>query len=128
MRSAGLAGFLETIDRNKLHHDLQNLSQQLDSAKDEVVKAQFAATIEMKKKRIEEIEKLDVCLQRIKVQRLQISEMFNGAMDKMNALKFTDIQTLEASSDAMYKDISSIRSDLENLEQGLIEAEKFNKI
>ena len=62
------------------------------------------------------------------MQRIQINEMFSGTMDKMNALRFTDIQTLQVSSDAMFQNIKEIRCDLENLEDGLIEAEKFKKI
>ncbi len=128
MRSAHLGGFLKTTDKNKLHHEKENLEIEIKDAKDEVVKQQLSSALEMKISRIAELEKLEVCLQRIKAQRLQISEMFSSMMDKLNALKFADIQTLQASSDKIFKDIKSIRTDLENLEEGLKETESFKSI
>jgi hypothetical protein len=62
------------------------------------------------------------------MQKLQIHEMFSSLMDKMNTLKFTDVMALQASSDAMVQEVDDIRNGLEDLEKGLIEAEKFQKI
>ncbi|HAE39698.1 MAG TPA: hypothetical protein DCG57_13855 [Candidatus Riflebacteria bacterium] len=126
-RSAGLAGFLKSIDRNKLGKDLEELKGQQSSATDDVLQAQLAATIKMKEERNLELDRLDTCLNRVKMQKLQMRELFNGLMDKMNTLKFTDIMTLQASSDSMVKDVQTIRSGLKDLEQGLIEAEKLRR-
>jgi dihydroorotate dehydrogenase len=82
----------------------------------------------MKEKRIVELNNLETCLNRVKMQKIQMHEMFSSLMDKMNTLKFTDIMTLKASSDAMVKEVDDIRSGLEDLEKGLIEVEKYQKI
>ena len=126
-RSAGLAGFLKTIDRNKLNSDVESLKQQLATVSDEVVKGQLEATIKMKEERNLKLNDLETSLNRVKMQKLQMREMFNGLMDSMNTLKFTDIMTLQASSDSMVKEVLTIRSGLEDLEKGLIEAEKLRR-
>lgn len=128
MRSANLDAFLKTINKKKILMEKERLEIELKNATDDVIKAQLTTTIKMKDDRLEELKKLDTCLQRVKLQRLQLKELFSGTMDKMNALRFTDIQSLDSSSDAMFSNIKDIRSDLENLEEGLIEAEKFKKI
>ena len=126
-RSAGLSDFLGGIDRKKLENEIEKFRQQLASAEDEVFKAQLQATIEMKNKRILELERLDTCLNRVKMQKIQMREMFVSLMDRMNTLKFTDIITLQASSDDMVNEVKSIRSGLEDLERGLLEAEKISR-
>jgi hypothetical protein len=64
----------------------------------------------------------------VKIQKMQIHEMFSSLMDKLNTLKFTDVITLQASSDAMFKEVDEIRTGLEDLEKGLIEAEQYSKV
>lgn len=127
VRSAGLSAFLNSINKQKLNSDLEKFKADAEKATDDVIKAQLSSTIDMKVKRIEELNRLDTCLNRVKMQKIQIHEMFSGLMDTMNTLKFTDIITLQASSDAMVQEVDVIRSGLEDLEKGLIEAEKFRK-
>lgn len=126
-RSAGLSGYLQTIDFKKLNSEIDKYVEQLDTINDDVTKAQLQATIELKKKRIVELNKLDTSLNRVKMQKMQMREMFNSLMDKMNTLKFTDIITLKASSDDMVNEVKIIRSGLEDLEKGLIEAEQLSR-
>lgn len=126
-RSAGLSAFLNGIDRRKLNGEIEKFEQQLGTSGDEVFKAQLQATIDMKKQRISELDRLETCLNRVKMQKIQMREMFNSLMDRMNTLKFTDIMTLQASSDDMVKEVKSIRSGLEDLEKGLLEAEKISR-
>jgi len=54
-------------------------------------------------------------------------DLFDSLMDHMNGLKFVDVMTLQASSDAMVKEVYNIRNGLEDLEKGLIEAEKLSR-
>jgi len=126
-RSAGLTGFLKTIDRNKLDSEIESLRQQLATASDDVVKAQLESTIKMKEERNLKLNDLETSLNRVKMQKLQMREMFNSLMDRMNTLKFTDVMTMEASSDSMVKEVENLRSGLDDLEKGLIEAEKLRR-
>jgi hypothetical protein len=127
-RSAGLSAFLEKIDLEKLKADINKLRSDAENTKDSVAKAQLEATTKMKEKRITELDRLDTCLNRVKIQKMQIHEMFSSLMDKLNTLKFTDVITLQASSDAMFKEVDEIRTGLEDLEKGLIEAEQYSKV
>ncbi|GAB4282662.1 MAG: hypothetical protein Kow0029_28350 [Candidatus Rifleibacteriota bacterium] len=127
-RSAGLEAFLRSIDKSKLENDIKKLELDAEKATDDVYKAQIIATVDMKKKRIEELNKLETCLNRVKMQKLQIYELFTSLMDKMNALKFTDIMALQASSDAMVHEVEAISLGLKDLEKGLIEAENYRRI
>lgn len=126
-RSAGLAGFLKTISRKKLNSEVENLKQQLAVASDDVVKAQLEQTIKMKEERNLKLNDLETSLNRVKMQKLQMREMFNSLMDNLNTFKFTDVMTMEASSDNMVKEVENLRSSLEDLEKGLIEAEKLRR-
>ncbi len=126
-RSAGLAGYLQTINKNKLNDDINTCYNQLEAMSDDVARAQLQATIDMKKKRIVDLNQLETSLNRVKMQKMQMREMFSSLMDKMNTLKFTDIITLQASSDDMVKEVKTIRSGLEDLEKGLIEAEQLSR-
>ncbi len=127
VRSAGLSGFLSKIDMQKLKKDVEELRQSAINTTDEVAKAQLEATTKMKEKRSAELNTLETCLNRVKIQKLQIHEMFSSLMDKLNTLKFTDIINLKASTDAMVKEVDEIRTGLEDLEKGLIEAEKYSR-
>jgi len=126
-RSAGLSAFLGSVDIAKIEKEIENLAKQKEKATDEVIKEQLQQTIEMKNRRISDLNRLETSLNRVKLQKLQMREMFNSLMDKMNTFKFTDIITLQASSDAMVKDVKTITNSLEDLEKGLIEAENFSK-
>jgi F0F1-type ATP synthase epsilon subunit len=126
-RSAGLTGFLKTIDRQKIDTEIESLKQQLATAGDDVVKAQLESTIKMKEERNLKLNDLETSLNRVKMQKLQMREMFNSLMDHLNTLKFTDVMTMEASSDSMVKEVENLRSGLDDLEKGLIEAEKLRR-
>ncbi len=126
-RSAGLSGFLKTINRKKLDSEVENLRQQLAATSDDVVKAQLEQTIKMKEERNLKLNDLETSLNRVKMQKLQMREMFNSLMDHLNTLKFTDVMTMEASSDNMVKEVENLRSGLDDLEKGLIEAEKLRR-
>lgn len=126
-RSAGLAGYLKTINRDRLDSEIEELKKQLAEASDEVVKAQLESTIKMKEERNLKLNDLDTSLKRVKMQKLQMREMFNSLMDHMNTLKFADIMTMEASTDSMVKEVANLKSGLEDLEKGLIEAEKLRR-
>ncbi|MGM0599505.1 MAG: hypothetical protein ACQETH_06765 [Candidatus Rifleibacteriota bacterium] len=128
VRSAGLSAFLNSIDKDKIQKEIKNFEDTIEETEDEVTKEQLKATIKMKEKRIAELNRLETCLNRVKMQKIQMHEMFSSLMDKMNTLKFTDIMTLKASSNAMVKEVDDIRSGLEDLEKGLIEVEKYQKI
>jgi len=126
LRSAHLCAVISQTDLPALEKELSELQDEAASAKDEVVRSQLNEAVEMKKQRIGELGKLDVCRQRIKVQRLQILETVRGTFDRLNALKFTDIQTLQASSDAIYAGIKNVRQELAALEDGMQEAEHLS--
>jgi len=126
-RSAGLSAFLKTVDTGKIQKEIAELNQQKEKCSDDVLKEQLQQTIEMKNKRIMDLDRLDTSLNRVKMQKLQMREMFNSLMDKMNTFKFTDIITLQASSDAMVHDVKIITNSLVDLEKGLIEAENISR-
>lgn len=127
LRSAHLCSVIAQTDLPSLESELADLEQEAAAVKDEVVRAQLNEAVEMKRQRIAELGKLDVCRQRIKVQRLQILETVRGTFDRLNALKYTDIQTLQSSSDAIYAGIKNVRQDLAALESGMQDAELFSK-
>jgi hypothetical protein len=126
-RSAGLASFLNTLDFDKIRKEAEKLKNQADQTSDEVAKQQLLATIKMKEKRLSELNELETCLNRVKIQKMQIYEMFSSLMDKMHALRFADIKTMQASSDAMVKEVDDIRTGLDDIEKGLIAAENLSK-
>ena len=127
VRSASLTGFLESVNMRQQEAQLKNYIAQYENCDDEVTKSQLSETIKMKENRIKELNNLEVCLKRVKVQKLQMKEMFESLMDKMNTIELSDIITLESSSDAMVKQVSQIRDNLENLEKGMIEIEVSTK-
>jgi len=127
LRSAHLCSVIAQTDLPSLESERADLEKEAAAASDEVVRAQLNEAIEMKRQRIAELGKLDVCRQRIKVQRLQIIETIRGTFDRLNALKFSDIQTLQTSSDAIYAGIKNVRQDLASLESGMQEAELFSR-
>lgn len=127
LRSAHLCAVISQTNLPALESELAELQAEAAAAKDDVVRSQLNEAAEMKKQRIAELGKLDVCRQRVKVQRLQILETVRGTFDRLNALKFTDIQTLRSSSDAIYAGIKNVRQDLEALESGMQEAETFSR-
>ncbi len=126
-RSAGLDAFLKEKDMAKLENEIVDFEKQMQDSDDEVVRSQLEATIKMKKQRILELNQLGTSLKRVKMQKIQMRELFNSLMDRLNTLKFTDIMTLQASSDNMVKEVDQIRSGLEDLEKGLIEAERITR-
>ncbi len=126
-RTAGLGGYLHGIDRDKLSADLAEYERQLAGMTDEVSRAQMQANIEQKKQRFLKLDGLATSLNRIKMQKIQMRDLFDSLMDNMNALKFVDVMSLQASSDAMVKEVESIRNGLEDLEKGLLEAEKISR-
>ena len=127
LRSAHLCSVIAQTDLPALESELADLEKEAAAATDEVVRAQLNEAVEMRRQRIAELGKLDVCRQRIKVQRLQITETIRGTFDRLNALKFSDIQTLQSSSDAIYAGIKNVRQDLAALESGMQEAELFSR-
>ncbi len=126
-RTAGLGSYLKSIDRDKLSNELQEFEKQLVSQTDEVAKAQLQATVDQRKKRFVKLNDLETSLNRVKMQKIQMRDLFDSLMDHMNGLKFADVMSLQASSDAMVKEVDSIRSGLEDLEKGLLEAEKLSR-
>ncbi|MFZ5949847.1 MAG: hypothetical protein ACOYXC_04040, partial [Candidatus Rifleibacteriota bacterium] len=107
--------------------ETDKLSQEAGRTSDEVAKEQLLATVKMKQKRLSELNELETCLNRVKIQKLQIHEMFSSLMDKMHALRFADIKTMQASSDAMVKEVDEIRTGLDDIEKGLITAESLSR-
>lgn len=126
-RTAGLGSYLKNIDREKLSTELQEFEKQLTTQTDEVAKAQLQATVDQRKKRFLKLNDLETSLNRVKMQKIQMRDLFDSLMDHMNGLKFADVMSLQASSDAMVKEVDSIRSGLEDLEKGLLEAEKLSR-
>lgn len=127
LRSAHLCSVISQTNLPSLESELAELEAEAAASKDEVVRSQLNEAVEMKTQRIAEQGKLDVCRQRIKVQRLQILETVRGTFDRLNALKYSDIQTLQSSSDAIYAGIKNVRQDLAALESGMQEAETFSR-
>jgi len=127
LRSCHLKDFLESVDRSFLEKEVLDISTEITETKDIVVKSQLEETILMKRKSLEELEKLVVCQQRIKAQRLQILEIVRGTHDKLHSLKYTDIQTLQNSSNSISKGIRQVRQGLDDLESGLLVAESLGK-
>jgi hypothetical protein len=126
-RTAGLGSYLQNIDREKLSAELQGFEKQLAEEKDEVARAQIQATVDQRKKRFLKLNDLETGLNRVKMQKIQMRDLFDSLMDHMNSLKFADAMSLQASSDAMVKEVDSIRTGLEDLEKGLLEAEKLSR-
>jgi len=79
----------------------------------------------MKRKRLAEIEKLEVCLQRVNAQRLQLMETLQGTYNRLNTLKFADVQTLQASRDAISGDVQQFRQGLDQMENHMLAAEEL---
>lgn len=127
-KTAGLGSYLKSIDRKKLSDELADFEKQLQTQADEVTKAQLQATVDQRKKRFMKLNDLETSLNRVKMQKVQMRDLFDSLMDHMNGLKFVDVMTLQASSDAMVKEVDNIRNGLEDLEKGLIEAEKLSRV
>lgn len=127
VRGAGLASFLGGLDIDKIKNETARLEEEAAKTSDEVAREQLLATVKMKQKRLSELNELETCLNRVKIQKMQIYEMFSSLMDKMHALRFADIKTMQASSDAMVKEVDEIRTGLDDLEKGLIAAESLSK-
>ncbi len=127
VRAAALRNHLKTISISKIKHEISQLEKDMGKSKDDVLKAQIESTIKMKNQRLEEIEALDTNLSRIKMQKVQMKEMFDGLLNRMNTLKLADITMMQASSDNMVKEVEQIRLGLADLENGLLEIEKQSK-
>ncbi|MEW6712392.1 MAG: hypothetical protein AB1403_21415, partial [Candidatus Riflebacteria bacterium] len=97
VRGAGLASFLASLDIDKIRRETDKLTQEAARTSDEVAREQLLATVKMKQKRLSELNELETCLNRVKIQKMQIYEMFSSLMDKMHALRFADIKTMQAS-------------------------------
>lgn len=127
VRAAALRNHLSSISLTKIKLEISGLENELKKATDDVLMAQIKTTIEMKQNRIKEIEGLNTNLSRIKMQKIQMKEMFDGLLNRMNTLKLSDITVMEASSDNMVKEVEQIRFSLADLENGLLEIEKQSK-
>ncbi|RCK78521.1 MAG: hypothetical protein OZSIB_1441 [Candidatus Ozemobacter sibiricus] len=123
LRGAHLGRVLEETDRRGLEAEIEAAEREAAATHDPVVKAQLADMIALKRKRLEEMDRLATCAKRIQVQRAQILELVKGAYETVNALKFADITTMKASSSQLSRGIVRIRGELESLEQGLLTAE-----
>lgn len=127
VRAAALRNHLSTISISKIKLEVADLEKDLQKASDDVLMAQIKSTIEMKQNRMKEIEGLNTNLSRIKMQKVQMKEMFDGLLNRMNTLKLSDVTMMEASSDNMVKEVEQIRFGLADLENGLLEIEKQSK-
>ncbi len=96
-RTAGLGSYLKNIDREKLSTELQEFEKQLTTQTDEVAKAQLQATVDQRKKRFLKLNDLETSLNRVKMQKIQMRDLFDSLMDHMNGLKFADVMSLQAS-------------------------------
>ncbi len=127
LRTSHLNSVLGKIDTTGIKKELLDLTGDAEAALDPIVKGQLQETVGMKKRRLEEIEKLETCRQRIKAQRLQILETVKGTFEKINSLKYADIQVLETSTNAISADIRQVRNSLDDLETGLLEMESLGR-
>jgi len=125
LRGAHLRNVLEQTNRSQLAQELKEISGEAAASTDLVIRSQLEAAAGMKRQRLEELDRLDVCHRRIAVQRLQILETVRGTYDRLNALTYTDVQTLQVSSDAIYAGLGTVRNELAALEEGLREAESM---
>ncbi|HOY68422.1 MAG TPA: hypothetical protein PLP29_16195 [Candidatus Ozemobacteraceae bacterium] len=125
LRGAHLQNVLAQANRSQLENELKEISGEAAASTDLVIRSQLEATAGMKRQRLEELDRLDICHRRIAVQRLQILETVRGTYDRLNALTYTDVQTLQVSSDAIYAGLGTVRSELAALEEGLREAESM---
>jgi len=119
LRSEHLQGLILSEPRESLENEISELSRQAANEKDPVVQAQLKATVEMKNRRINELDKLVTCLARVKAQRLQIIDTVQSTFGRLNGLKYCDIQTLEASRDSIFGLIKVVQGDLDSMESGL---------
>ncbi len=126
LRGAHLQRVLEEADRRGLEDEIEAAERDAAATKDPVAKSQIADMIALKRKRLEEMDRLATCAKRIQVQRAQITELVKGAYETVNALKFADITTMKASSGQLSRGIVRIRGELESLEQGLLTAETLS--
>ena len=123
LRSAHLDGYLENSPADSLRQEIQQLESGISQLEDKVTQGQMTKTLTLKKNRIADWEKMRVCKDRIKGQLLQVLETIRGTFDKLNSLKFTDIQTLEANSSSIQESLTYLQNDLAAMEEGLISAE-----
>jgi hypothetical protein len=123
LRSAHLQSLIAGEPRLPIDGEINRLTTEHGKATDKVVKAQLGAMIEMKQKRLAELEKLETCLKRVEMQRLQIIDTVQATFNRLNSLKFSDIQVLEASRDAITSEIRTLQTDLDQFERGLLAAE-----
>lgn len=125
LRAAHLEGLLTASPKAPLDKEIAKLAADAAATQDAVTRSQLQAAVDMKRKRLEEIEKLEVCLQRVNAQRLQLMETLQGTYNRLNALKFADVQTLNASRDAIDGEVRQFRQDLDQMESHMLSAEEL---
>lgn len=121
LRSSHLQGLIAGEPREPLEKEMTRLSEEAARLSDPVVKAQLVAAVEMKRRRLAEVDKFEVCLKRVQGQRLQLVETVQGTHNQLNSLKYSDIQTLKASRDAISESIRQVRGRLDFMQEGMLE-------
>ena len=106
-----------------LENGIKQLTENVQTLSDPVARKQLELAIEMKQKRLAELGNLQTCRQRVQGQRLQIGETIQGLFHRLNSLKYSDIQTLEATRNHISDEIQRLSSGLDDLKESLISVE-----
>ncbi len=122
LRGEHLAHLLESEPRGPIEEGIRQLKARAEALTDPVSRAQVEKAIAIKSRRIDELETLKVCLDRVQTQRLQICETVHGLFNRLNALKFSDIQTLEATRNAISEEVRELSEGIDSLQNGLLAA------
>ncbi|MBI3038454.1 hypothetical protein HYY75_05300 [bacterium] len=119
IRSAHLENLLRPNFQEKIKEEISNFNREIELSSDPVTRCQVEVTLQMKKKRLLEIEKQSVCLERLKTQRFQILETIQGTFDKLNSLKYSDLQVLKATKATFSEEIRALQAGLDDFEEGI---------
>ena len=122
LRGEHLQNLLSSEPRGPIEEGIRAMQARADALQDPVSRAQVEKAIAIKSRRIGELETLKVCLDRVQTQRLQICETVHGLFNRLNALKFSDIQTLEATRDAISEEVRELSEGIDSLQNGLLAA------
>ncbi|MBF0543375.1 MAG: hypothetical protein HQM08_03020 [Candidatus Riflebacteria bacterium] len=124
LRESHLKKLINNSGKANLQKEKEEISQKIQNENDLVAKEEMRHTLEMKGNRITEVEKLETCLGREMARKTQIEEIVFSTYNRLNSLKFSDIQTLDSSLNLLDSQVQLLRDELDETANSIILVEK----
>ncbi|MBF0405847.1 MAG: hypothetical protein HQM10_00720 [Candidatus Riflebacteria bacterium] len=125
LREAHLDNLISNSGKSALEVEVQRLKTRIADMSDAVQQKEMQTALEMKEKRYEEISKLEMCQGRVSARKSQIEETVFSTFNRLNSLKFADIQTLDASKNLLNSQVLRFKDELDEIEKSIIAVEKI---